>query len=261
VRIKGGFLESRNFDNYALDAAEKFTPGCVAVLSRNQVKVWGKMLKPLLSTIENARTILDFGCGAGEFLLFLSNLTNAKLHGFEVSNSQLELARKRIAGKPQVFCTDKLTELNNEYDLVFCFHVIEHIADNELEKFMTTLTNLVDPSGKLVISTPNGLNPFSHAFFMSFDHTHVRMHSPFTLAEILRPHGFRIEGVYRELPQAYDISSYAKTIVWWLASQVVKLGVISCAGGVRGLRFPLIMASTIFILASKVDESSVPLKS
>jgi len=239
-----------NFDDYAGEVSVRFAAGADA----NQKKMWRKAYAPLMEDVRGAKRILDFGCGGGEFLEFLGDQTTGDLVGTDISPSQLALARTRLESRKNVSLRT-LEELSREapFDLVFCLHVIEHIPDDQLPGFVRELCRPLRPGGKLVIATPNGLNPFSHAYYMSADRTHVRMHSPMTLAQLLMQEGFSIDSVHRELPQIYDLMTLLKTIVWWGSSIFVKLAVLANAAGVRRHRLPLLFSPTFYVVASRRD--------
>ena len=239
-----------NFDDYAGEVSVRF--GHSARADANKKKMWRKAYAPLMDDVRQAKRILEYGCGGGEFLEFLGDNTTGDLVGCDISRSQLARAQTRLESKKSVSLRSPL-ELSGEapFDLVFSLHVIEHIPDEQLPGFVRELCRPLRPGGKLVISTPNGLNPFSYAYYMSADRTHHRMHSPMTLAQLLMHEGFSIDSVHRELPQIYDLMTFLKTIVWWASSIFVKLAVLSNAAGVRQHRLPLIFAPTFYVVASR----------
>src|SRR5262245_46808971 len=239
------------FADYALDASAKFRPGSETPLLANRKKLLKKAFRPILHLIRDAHRILDYGCGSGDLLLFLARHTSATLIGFDPSSSQAEAARARVGGMESIRVVDDAGQLAGPFDLVFSLHVIEHVSDDELGAYAASLVRDLSPTGRIVLSTPNGLNPLAYAYFMSTDRTHVRMHSAFTLNEIFRPCGFEVTEMHRETPQFYDIPTFAKTVVWWCYSQFLRLGVYATAGGVRGLRFNLLMAPTLYFVIAR----------
>jgi 2-polyprenyl-3-methyl-5-hydroxy-6-metoxy-1,4-benzoquinol methylase len=244
-----------SFDNYAQEVSARF--GDLSQTDPNQLKLWGKAYAPLRDALRNARRVLDHGCGAGEFLQFLGSGTSAQLVGCDVSPSQLDVARKRLEGRSGVTLRGIETPADEAtFDLVFSLHVIEHIPDAELPAFVRLLCGRVAQGGKLIIATPNGLNPISSAYFMAADRTHLRMHSPLSLAQLLVPEGFRIDAVHRELPQIYDFKTFLKTAVWWTSSIFLKPTLLAHAAGVRRHQVPLILAPTFYVVASKAAQGS-----
>jgi 2-polyprenyl-3-methyl-5-hydroxy-6-metoxy-1,4-benzoquinol methylase len=242
---------AQRFETYALDSAAKFRSEAADRLASNRMKLWRRAYRPLLPEIAGARRVLDFGCGSGDFLLFLNEVTDAEVTGFDPSRSQIELARSRCGGIPRIRLASEESGLDGRFDLVFSNHVIEHVPDPELPAFLRAMLDRVAPRGKLVVATPNGLNPLAYAFYMSSDSTHLRMHSPLTLSELFRPFGYEVKETHRELPQAYDLPSLAKTCVWWIWTRFLWLALCSVAGGVRGLRFRLELAPTIYCVIQK----------
>lgn len=239
------------FSNYALDSSMKYRPGSEVTLQVNRQKLLGKAFRPIMPLIRDARRILDFGCGSGDLLVFLAQNTKASLIGFDPSSSQLEVAQTRVKELPSVRLADDPRHLQGQFDLIFSLHVVEHVPDDELDAYASSLVGHLSPTGRVVISTPNGLNPLAYAYFMSTDRTHVRMHSAFSLNELFRPLGYEVERVHRETPQIYDLATFAKTAVWWCYSQFLRLGVYATAGGVRGLRFSLMMAPTLYFVLAR----------
>lgn len=244
------------FKDYALDQRVKYASSQMGLLSSNRVKLWECAYRPLSVLLNSATSVLDYGCGTGDFLKFLRGKTKALLVGFDPSKSQIEIANhKKIEN---VVFLDEPSWSHyldhskvKSFDVVFSNHVLEHIPDHSLSDYVAILCSKVSKEGTLVITTPNGLNPFAYTYYMSTDRTHLRMHSPMTLAELLRPHGFEITQVGRESPHAYDFSSALKTLVWWITTFWMKLVTASVAPGMRGVAFPLNFSGSFFIVAKR----------
>jgi SAM-dependent methyltransferase len=86
-----------------------------------------------------------------------------------------------------------LAEINERFDLIIFFEVIEHL---ELEKGVETLGRLRDllvDGGMLIISTPNIFNP--GRFWV--DATHKTAYSYEELGGIVLSQGFEVLGIYR----------------------------------------------------------------
>ncbi len=242
------------FEDYALQHAARLRPGSADGLFASRRRLFRRMLRLIRSQAQGARTIADVGCGAGDLLLFLEEETSAQIHGFDISRSQLDLASARCRDKRRIRCHADLAETDTRFDLIFSLHVIEHVPDSELRGFLVSMLERLTPEGRLVIATPNGLNPFAYTAYMAMDGTHLRMHSPLTLNQLVEPLGFQVLETHRETPQAHDLSSAAKTAVWWLYAQALKLGVFAVAPGVRALRFPLTMAASFYAVVGRAPE-------
>ncbi len=242
------------FEDYARSRQSRERAGAEKLLSKNRFRAFDRCYGFVADLLlgQKAAKVLDYGCGSGDLLLWLasrSEVYGAELHGYDVSSSQLAALRDRDSSQRLVLHKDA-SSVEDAYAWVFCSHVIEHVPDPQLPAFMQDLCSKVSrDGGRLVIATPNGLNPFAHAYYMSMDATHVRMHSPFTLADLLDREGFEIERVARETPQVYDLMTLLKFSLWVLSVPILKLALLTTAGGVRGLGQPLILAPTFYVVA------------
>jgi SAM-dependent methyltransferase len=52
-----------------------------------------------------------------------------------------------------------LDEIDRRFDCVFAFEVVEHIAVDEIPAWLSRLAELLEPGGRLVLSTPNTYYP------------------------------------------------------------------------------------------------------
>lgn len=97
---------------------------------------------------ENAK-VLDYGCGAGEFLKHIEN--DVETFGFEPSADAKNYAQQKT--KKTKFISS-LNELEKEsLDAITLWHVFEHIEHPEL--ILEEFKNLLKPNGCLIIAVPN----------------------------------------------------------------------------------------------------------
>ena len=122
----------------------------------------------ILDGLKNVRmkgkTILDLGCGRGEFLLFAAQ-KGATVYGIDYSDEAVKLSEDTIkvlkpAAKKfvQVRKMDaKHLDFPNEmFDLVVGLDVIEHLHEWELELALKEITRVLKANGKLIMHTsPN----------------------------------------------------------------------------------------------------------
>jgi cyclopropane fatty-acyl-phospholipid synthase-like methyltransferase len=93
------------------------------------------------------KTIIDFGCGAGDSVPFLKlKYPNAEIYLFDFSEKAQELQKKYQ--KYSVILKD--VNDSKRYDLVYCSNVIEHIL--ELTPFLEKLCSLSNEN--VVIQAP-----------------------------------------------------------------------------------------------------------
>lgn len=100
--------------------------------------------------IESGSSVLDIGCGSGEFLEYLvSRKGNLQVEGTDYSSEAVRMAaEKGFSTKPYDVTSGTLDSM---YDYVTLFEVIEHVPDAEL-----ALKNIKNAfRNQLIISIPN----------------------------------------------------------------------------------------------------------
>lgn len=99
----------------------------------------------LKNRIEN-KTLLDFGCGAGGFLLLAKEV--ADVEGVEEQENLKDFFTKNGL---RVFSS--LEEIGKKYDVITMFHVLEHLK--EPKKIVADLLEYLKDDGELIIEVPN----------------------------------------------------------------------------------------------------------
>lgn len=96
-------------------------------------------------------SILDYGCGGGEYLLRMRRLGN-RVIGVDFDPASLDLARK--SGLEVMLPGDlDSPEYDGSFDLVTLAHVIEHVQDPVT--LLRRLRTCLRPGGRLYLETPN----------------------------------------------------------------------------------------------------------
>lgn len=92
-------------------------------------------------------TLLDFGCGIGDFLIALRAVRqDADLVGFDPYQGKPSAAYNRIH--------DIRAAPSSAADVLCAFEVLEHLTDEEIETFLLEARRMLKPGGKLLISVP-----------------------------------------------------------------------------------------------------------
>tara|TARA_B100001093_G_scaffold125521_1_gene118081 strand:- start:4567 stop:5403 length:837 start_codon:yes stop_codon:yes gene_type:complete len=142
--------------------------------------------------------IIDLGCGFGFFLNEFGK--NWEKIGIEVSN----LAIKKNSSNLKIYNFDlekKLThdklKLLGKFDVVFTYHVIEHL--NNPEQLIYNSYKLLKNNGFLIIGTPNFDSGCARKFGKKYrffnDKTHISFFSENSLFRLLNKYGFNVEKV------------------------------------------------------------------
>lgn len=107
---------------------------------------------------DNNKTLLDVGAGTGDFLLA------ARRRGWETTGVEPNHdARMRAREKKIELLSNTETLVDNKYQVVTLWHVLEHIPD--LESQIIRLKAYLEDEGTLVIAVPN---------FKSYDAEHYK---------------------------------------------------------------------------------------
>ncbi len=116
-------------------------------------------------------TLLDVGCGDAAFLHHVRGRFGEKrLVGIDVSAQAILHARPF---NPQIeFVIGEITEpevINEEFDVVTCIDVLEHISPEKLPAFVGGLHRCVNPGGTLIVTVPSRNIEVSRKHYQHFD--------------------------------------------------------------------------------------------
>lgn len=118
--------------------------------SRLRDIIWRKRMDRVNALAPPGR-LLDVGCGTGTFL------RQAKLQGWEVAGTELSRAGANAARSQELRVHEgEIWEADfpeASFDLVTCWHVIEHVADPR--RVLEEMYRLLHPGGWIVLATPN----------------------------------------------------------------------------------------------------------
>lgn len=113
--------------------------------------------KEKLFHLDGGKTLLDFGCGAGELLVYYAP-EYEKLVGVDFSASMLDEAGKRIRerkyGNVDLILADDKTvweKIDSSFDRITAAGVIQYLTDEEIDKFITNASRHLNKGGKIVL--------------------------------------------------------------------------------------------------------------
>lgn len=114
----------------------------------------------------NARTILDFGSGCGQNAIELAKAGYlVSMADYDGYTSQFARFRAKKRGLDIKFY-DIEKPINEKFDVVIAFDVLEHVPDSEFEKTINLLKSLKSDGGKVItlvsFGTQNGDHPMHH---------------------------------------------------------------------------------------------------
>ena len=99
-------------------------------------------------------SVMDFGCGEGEFL---TNMSYKDRIGLDYSDFALDRAREKDSSIEYILSDENgLCNLNRSFDVITSFGVLEHIPDPK--STLRSLVKLCSKNGIVIISCPSFLN-------------------------------------------------------------------------------------------------------
>ncbi|SNS46322.1 2-polyprenyl-3-methyl-5-hydroxy-6-metoxy-1,4-benzoquinol methylase [Ekhidna lutea] len=102
--------------------------------------------------------LLDYGCGTGDFIQTATE-NNWQAFGYEPD----EKARVIAKSKNGTSVIEKLSEVNDQVDIITAWHVIEHVSD--LKETIKSLKKKLKEGGHMILAVPN---------YQSFDAQHYQ---------------------------------------------------------------------------------------
>lgn len=141
----GPFYDHEEYDPF-LSTKRKFSLRDTIYRTVRVLSLWRKRL--LLEEFCRSGSLLDFGCGTGEFLSYMKSF---QWNGLGVEPD--EKSRKYAAGE-SLRVVESLESINSvQFNVITLWHVLEHI--HHLHDMVKRLSSLLQPGGFLILAMPN----------------------------------------------------------------------------------------------------------
>ena len=169
---------------------------------------------PFLSKYRNyiQEPILDFGCGAGGFMLAAKHM-GLRIIGADISRDSLDICRER--GLDALILCDNSGELkelaSDSIGTVYSSQVIEHIPRAQADKLLKEFHRVLRPNGTMMLFFPAECSRVYNP-----DPTHVNFYKTDEFLEQVRAMGFSVERFWSLLfIPPYD--RYIMQISWFMS--------------------------------------------
>lgn len=176
--------------------------------------MYAQVLSQILPYLKPGLKVLDLGCNNGNLSLFMARM-GCNVLGMDLAGNAIDSARRSAEyygiTNAKFECTDFLEEWNTpeEFELVVCSHVIEHVPQDDL--FLDKIFFSMQKNSNLILLTPaaySSLAYVSKLFFGKFAHDeavgHLRRYRKEKLIDMAKKAGFCevntvfLDGILRE---------------------------------------------------------------
>jgi len=165
-----------------------------------------KVLEPYLG---EKSIVLDAGCGEGNLSIYMAR-RGARVLGIDISKRAIKICKRKsielgLNQKLEFLNVDIIdNQIDGTFHLATCFEVLEHISNYGLA--IKRLSELLKPSGILIVSTPSANAPLFKLGLTKREDTrsgHLRRYTLEELVDLLKKEGLEIletkktEGIFR----------------------------------------------------------------
>lgn len=139
----GDYYKSEKYISHS--GTSKGFVNAIYLQARNYALSWKHRI---INKLTEKKTILDFGCGTGEFLQFMQQKGWA-VSGMEPSSIARDKAEKLIS--KQIYTSEEA--ITGQHDIVSLWHVLEHISNPD--QTISKLKSVMSENASLIIAVPN----------------------------------------------------------------------------------------------------------
>lgn len=144
----GSYYESESYISHT-DSKKTFIDKIYQLVKQYSISKKVKLINNFSDLITTKKSILDIGCGTGDFLKSCKN-NNWKIVGVEPNEKAKSIAQNKLNQK----IASEISELGlQQFDVVSMWHVLEHIPN--LNEYIYELKKRLKPKGILMIAVPN----------------------------------------------------------------------------------------------------------
>lgn len=201
-----GFIFNRAFDPALCEYSDRYEP--TQAYSPTFNRFHRDLAARLAARVDlTGRTVVEVGCGQGEFLHLLCGLTGAAGIGFDpcLDQRREDVVRDRAGSvqlKGEFFSEDSVPGL--VADLLVCKMTLEHIpAAGRFAALVARVARASAPGMRLFIQIPDSERILRDCAFEDIYYEHCNYFTEPSMRSLFARHGFRTEEVFREYGGQY----------------------------------------------------------
>jgi len=152
-----------------------------------------KKMKLVSSYVNPGKSLIDVGCGTGEFIVQFKDRFNS-LVGIDTSSHAIEFTARRLGNNKQVRLEcGALGSFHfpaEHFDVCVCLDVLEHVETPLL--LLQEIHRILRPEGEIIVTVPNWYDIIVSGIFR-VDPFHINTLTPWAWMRLLRRAGFKIK--------------------------------------------------------------------
>lgn len=156
----GKYYESEDYISHT-DAKKTLVDKVYHSVKKYTISKKVKLVNSFLKEIDKEKTILDIGCGTGDFLN-ACQINGWNIVGVEPSNQAKSLAQEKV-GRDIFSIIEDIP--SQKFDCITMWHVLEHVPN--VDDYISTLKKLLKPKGTLIVAVPN-FKSYDALYYKSF---------------------------------------------------------------------------------------------
>jgi len=153
-------------------------PGIFALL-RKIIEINFKKQKKMLRSVigqGNYQTVLDIGCGTGEFA---SAFKNSNYFGIDIYSEYIKYAKKHEQGEFTVMDATKLQFETDQFDFILIIAMLHHLDQTDANQVLKEAKRVLKPGGRILIMEDSKMPELETAF--------VRLVQKYDVGDFIRP--------------------------------------------------------------------------
>jgi ubiquinone/menaquinone biosynthesis C-methylase UbiE len=158
----------------------------------NRAHLMHKKMKLVLNYVKPAKSLIDIGCGTGEFIFQLKDRFESSV-GIDVNHLALDFASKKVGKDEKVFLyegeLDSFHFPREHFDICLCLDVLEHVRN--LYPLVQEIYRILLPKGEMIVTVPNWYDIITTKILRKKTF-HVNTFTPWKWMGLFQQAGFRI---------------------------------------------------------------------